>query len=104
VLIVGPNDGSRIVTLPVGDPGSMHVLAVIYDGASVGFWRNGRASPVVKFSKRSDDGYSFNSIGSYYSQMYLVGDIAAIIVLPEVLGPQDLQAVDAQLREHYRIR
>ena len=104
VLIVGPNDGTSIVNLPAGDTGSMHVLAVSYDGASVGFWRNGEASPVYKFRKPGSEGYSFNSIGSYYSQMYLTGDIAAIVVLPQVLLPAEMKSVDATLRDRYRIR
>lgn len=104
MMIVGPSHGSRIVKLPVGGTGSMHVVAVRYDGSRVSFWRDDRTNLAYKFGKAPDEGYSFNSIGSYYSQMYLVGEIAAIIVLPQPLGPAEMKAVDSRLRERYRIR
>ena len=105
MMIVGPSHGSSIVKLPVGGgTGSMHVIAVRYDGTRVGFWRNGRASPEYTFHRASGEGYSFNSIGSYYSQMYLAGEIAAIIVLPQALGTAEMEAIYLHLRERYRIR
>jgi hypothetical protein len=102
-MIVGPHHGSNIVQFPVGDTTTLHVLAVRYDGARVGFWRNGRPSNAWVFRKPPDDPYSFNSIGSYYSQMFLRGDIAAILFLPQALMRPEIEAVDKALRERYQV-
>jgi hypothetical protein len=102
-LIVGPYHGSQIVQFPVGDTTTLHVLGVRYDGMSVGFWRNGRPSHERVFRKPPDEPYTFNSIGSYYSQMFLRGDIVAIIWLPQPLTRPEIESVDRLLRDRYRV-
>jgi hypothetical protein len=54
--------------------------------------------------QRFSKAYSFNSIGSFFSQMYLRGDIAAIIHLRNTLTPPEIEAVDKHLRDLYRVR
>jgi hypothetical protein len=103
-MIVGPHHGSRIVEMPVGDTTLLHVLAVRFDGQRVGFWHNGRPSNVFVFPKSPGKAYSFNSIGSFFSNMYLTGDIAAIIHLRNTLTRPEIEAVDRHLRELYRVR
>ena len=103
-MIVGPNHGSRIVEMPVGDTTVLHVLAVRFDGQRVGFWHNGRPSNVFVFPKPPGKAYSFNSIGSFFSNMFLTGDIAAIVHLRNTLTRPEIEAVDRHLRELYRVR
>jgi hypothetical protein len=102
-MIVGPYHGSNIVKFPVGDTTTLHVLAVRYDGTRVNFWRNGRPSNAWVFRKPPTEPYTFNSIGSFFSSMYLDGDIVAILQLPQALTRSEIEAVDEQLRERYRV-
>ncbi len=103
-MIVGPNHGSRIVQMPVGDTTLLHVLAVLFDGQRVGFWHNGQPSNVFVFPKPPGKAYSFNSIGSFFSQMYLTGDIAAMVYLRNTLTRSEIEVVDRHLRELYGVR
>ena len=102
-MIVGPYSGGDIVKFPVGDTSTLHVLGVRYDFERVNFWRNGRPSNAWRFRKTRSDTYTFNSIGSFFSNMYLHGDIVAIIQLPQALTRSELEAVDRNLRERYRV-
>ena len=100
-LFVGTGNSLPTITSRIGDTRVYHALSATYDKATMAVYRDGNGTSSQRFVTRGP--WILASLGSYYSQHFMEGDLAEILVYDRALSERERQAVNAYLRTRYRL-
>ena len=98
-LFVGTGNSLPTITSRIGDTRVYHALSATYDKATMAVYRDGNGTSSQRFVTRGP--WILASLGSYYSQHFMNGDLAEILVYDRALSESERQAVNAYLRTRY---
>ncbi|MFP2907201.1 LamG-like jellyroll fold domain-containing protein [Pyxidicoccus sp. 3LFB2] len=101
VLAVGTGNGLPIVTTPIGDTRTWHLLTLHYDGETLSLSKNGK--PVGSHAFSTHGPWTFAQVGGYYSQYFAKADLAEVIVYDAALPGGEREAVESYLKSKYRL-
>lgn len=101
LLIVGPGNGTPVVTSDIGDATIPHRLTIAYDRALWRVWRDGALASSTPASTTGT--MDLSTIGAWFSQHPLIGDVAELIVYPVVLTDDERVTVETYLQVKYAL-
>ena len=100
-LFVGTGNALPTTVASIGNTRVFHELSVRYDGSTMRIFRDGNM--VSSRSFRTTGPFTLASIGSYYSQYFMIGDLAELIVYSSALSDVDRITTDNYLRTKYAL-
>jgi len=100
-LFVGLGNNLPIITSNVGNTRTYHALSARYNGSSMTVYRDGNT--VSSHSFTTSGPWTLASVGSWYSQYYMQGELAEIIIYDRVLSDAERSTVNAHLRSKYNL-
>jgi len=98
-LFVGTGNNLPVVTSPIGNTRTYHALSVRYDGSSMRVYRDGGLVSTSFFTTTGP--FTLASIGSYYAQAFMTGDLAEILIYPQALSDTDRATTNSYLSTKY---
>jgi CHAT domain-containing protein len=101
VLFVGTGNNMPVVTPTVGNTGMYHALSARYAGSTLKVYRDG--SFVSSHSFTTIGPWDLLQIGAWYSQHFLLGDIAEIVAYDRALTDNERESVNSYLRKKYAL-
>ncbi len=101
VLFVGTGNGLPVVTPTLGNTRVYHSLSAQYDGSALRVYRDGNLVSSHSFTMTGP--WSLLQIGAWYSEHFLVGDIAEIVAYDRPLTDIERDSVNSYLRQKYAL-
>jgi hypothetical protein len=99
VLFVGTGNEMSAERVAFGDTRNPHILALRYQGSIMQIYRDGQV--VAQRSVSTSGPWTLNQIGAWYSQHFLVGNIAELLIYPAPLSDTALAQTTTYLRIKY---
>lgn len=100
-LFVGTSNDLPVITASIGNTRVYHVLSARYDGATLTVYRDG--NPVSSSSFTTTGPWTLNSVGSWYSSLFLHGDLAEMMIYDRPLPESERLGLNAYLRDRYSL-
>jgi hypothetical protein len=95
------NNAGVIRTSPTGNTRVYHALSVRYDGSTLTFYRDGNSTSSSTFTATQP--WTIAQVGAWFSQFFLVGDIAEIVIYNSAVSETVRQQVNSYLRTKYNL-
>lgn len=98
-LFVGTGNNFPVTTSSIGNTRVYHALSALYNGSTMIVYRDGNA-----MSSRglvTSGPWILASVGSYYSQEFMQGDLAEVVIYDRALSEGERASVNTYLRGKY---
>jgi hypothetical protein len=100
-LIVGTGNDLPATTIAIGNTRVYHLLSVRFDGSQLGIHRDGQ---LVDDTPLTTDGpWVVAQIGAWYSQYFMIGDLAELVIYDRALSAGELAETNSYLRAKYAL-
>ncbi len=100
-LFVGTGNNLPTTTSNIGNTRVYHALSVRYDGTTMTVYRDGNLISTHTFTTTGP--WTLSQIGAWYSQYFLIGDIAEILIYPTALSSTDRTTTNSYLKLKYNL-
>jgi CHAT domain-containing protein len=101
VVFAGTGNNMPMVAPTVGNTRVYHALSVRYDGSTWKVYRDGKS--VSSSSFETTGPWNLLQIGAWFSQHFLVGDIAELVAYDRALTETERGSVNSYLRKKYAL-
>lgn len=99
IVLIGEGNNMPGMLLPFGDTHVYHELLMSYDGSTLRVRRNGTLVASNSFTVSGP--WTVSSIGSWYSQFFMRGELAELIIYDHPLTGLDAASLDSYLQRRY---
>lgn len=101
VLFVGTGNNLPSTTSTIGNTRIYHELSVRYDGSMMRVYRNGIL--ISSHSFTTSGPWTLSQVAAYYSSIFLIGDLAEVLVYGTALSDADRGRTDSYLKTKYAL-
>jgi hypothetical protein len=100
-LFVGTGNDLPVTISTIGNTRVFHALSTRYDGGTMTVYRDGDQTSSDSFTTSGP--WIFASIGSFFSEDFMEGDLAELLIYDRALSEVERQTVNAYLRSKYAL-